>query len=376
MKRRILFVSNGVGEDLIAARLIAELQDDSLEIIAYPLVGRGAYPPSVPMLDPRRDLPSGGFSLRPGLRGLAADLRAGLLGHWRRQRRTLVEQRGRVAMAVAVGDTYCLWMATHADPRPAFVATADSVRTGSFGGPARHVMRRHARQIYARDPDTAEALAGEGLPAVALGNVMLDMMDAQGGHFDLPPDAPVVAILPGSRSDAPGNAVLLAQTASAVAAAVPDVRFLLTIAPTVRDDALRKALAGSADAPAGTQTVAVGRATITLTRAFADAVARAAVVLGMAGTAHEQAAGMGRPVVAFPGPGTQFGPQFLAMQRRLLGDALIAARDWRDAAAAVVKLLRDSDERVRRGRAGRERMGPPGGAQRIALALRGMIQNT
>jgi hypothetical protein len=59
-------------------------------------------------------------------------------------------------------------------------------------------------------------------------------------------------------------------------------------------------------------------------------------------------------------------------QQRLLGDALVATRDWREAAAAVVRLLRDPAERARRGAIGRDRMGPPGGAQRIANALIGL----
>ena len=73
MQARILFVSNGVGEDLIASRIIVSLPDGTA-VWAYPLVGNGVYPPSVPLLDPRGDLPSGGFSLRAGLRGLRADL--------------------------------------------------------------------------------------------------------------------------------------------------------------------------------------------------------------------------------------------------------------------------------------------------------------
>jgi uncharacterized protein (TIGR03492 family) len=118
--------------------------------------------------------------------------------------------------------------------------------------------------------------------------------------------------------------------------------------------------------------VLIGAARLLLTTAFADALAHAAVVLGMAGTAHEQAAAMGRPVVGFPGQGAQFGPQFLRSQRRLLGDALIAARTWRDAADTVVHLLQHPEERARRGAAGRDRMGPPGGAARVADRLRSL----
>ncbi|MDR7419922.1 MAG: lipid-A-disaccharide synthase-related protein [Armatimonadota bacterium] len=376
MTRRVLFVSNGVGEDLIASRLIEEFDGDGLSITACPLVGLGVYRPDVPLLEPRRAFPSGGFSLREGLRGLTADLRAGLVGHWRDQRRTLRAQRGRFDLVVTVGDVYCLWMAAHAHPRPAFVATADSIRVSPFGWQARWVMRRCARQIFARDPDTAAALAGDGLPAVSLGNIMLDLLRPRGETFGLRPDVPVVVLLPGSRPDAVGNAVLLGQTASAVAAEVRETEFLLAVAPTLTAAALRRALGtlpGARTEADGALRIAGAR--VHLTTAFADALARGNVVLGMAGTAHEQAAALGRPVVGFPGHGSQFGPQFLRSQRRLLGEALVPARDWRDAARAVVRLLRDAGERERRGAIGRQRMGPPGGAQRTADALRTLIQN-
>jgi uncharacterized protein (TIGR03492 family) len=372
--RRLLFVSNGIGEDLIASRVIAELDCGDRQITAYPLVGTGVYPPAIRLLDPRRAMPSGGFSMREGFRGLADDLRAGLVAHWWAQRRTLAAHRGQFDLVVAVGDVYCLWMAAHADPRPAFVATADSIRMGPFGWKARQVMRQSARQIFARDPDTAVALQAHGLPALALGNIMLDLLQPGGETFGLARGEPVVLLLPGSRGDAPHNAALLAHAAAAIADAAADARFLVAVAPTVQEEHVRRALAACPGATAiDDHTVRVGASRLRLTRAFADALARATVVMGMAGTAHEQAAAMGCPVVAFPGQGAQFGPQFLRLQQRLLGDALIPAKNWQEAAAIVVGLLRNPDERARRGAAGRERMGPPGGAARVADHLRAAL---
>ncbi len=370
MAGRVLLVSNGVGEDLIAASIAAPLQAAGVTVTAYPLVGVGAYPPSVSMLDPRRTMPSGGFSMRSGSRGLGADLAAGMIGLWRGQRRTLAAQRGRHDLVVAVGDAYCLWMAARAAPLVAFVSTADSVRICDFGTLAVWVMRRHARRIFARDPDTAEALAAMGLPAVAPGNVMMDLVEGTGETFGLSLSAQVVTLLPGSRADAPGNAALLAHAAQAIGAEEPGTRFLLALAPTVAVEDVLRHLPQAESQEGG---AVVGGAHLVLTSAFADAVARASVVIGMAGTANEQAAGLGRPVVAFPGPGTQFTPAFLQMQHRLLGEALLPTRDWREAAAAVVRLLRDPDERERRGAAGRARMGPPGGSQHIAESLLEMI---
>jgi uncharacterized protein (TIGR03492 family) len=370
MSRRLLFVSNGVGEDMIAGRVIRELPTDRVAVTAYPLVGQGVYPAGVALLDPRREMPSAGFSLRGGNRGLFADLRAGLLSHWSAQRRTLAGQRGRCDLAVAVGDFYCLWMAAHACARPVLVATADSVRISEFGPIPLFALRRYARRIFARDDETADALRAKGLPAVALGNIMMDLIEPAGETFDANSKTPVVTLLPGSRRDAGDNALLLARTAEQIARQVPDARFLLTVAPTISLESVRtRLLAASGATPQDEHSLAVGDARIRLTGSFADAVASAWVVLGMAGTAHEQAAGLGHPVVAFPGPGAQFSPQFLAAQRRLLGEALVATHNWREAADAVVRLLGDPAERRRRGDVGRARMGPPGGARHTAQAI-------
>lgn len=361
---RLLFVSNGVGEDLIAAEIIRHLTAAGAAVTAYPLVGLGAYPPEVPLLDPRRELPSGGFSMRAGNRGLAADLACGMIGLWFAQRRTLWQQRHRWDLVVAVGDAYCLWMAAAAAPGAAFVATADSVRIAPFGPLPLLVLHRHARRIFARDRATADALAARGLPADSPGNVMMDLARPDEVTLGIEPGVPVVALLPGSRSDAPENAALLARVAAGVARAIPKVRFLMALSPRVPVEEVQARLS---------RETAVEGTALLLTTRFAEAVGRAAVVVGLAGTANEQAAGLGRPVVAFPGPGAQFGRAFLAAQHRLLGDALVPTSGWPAAADVVVRLLRDPAERARRGAEGQARMGPPGAAARIAAALWEML---
>ena len=362
MTKRALLVSNGVSEDLIAAAVARYLRGGGVDVTAYPLVGSGAYPEDVPLLAPRLELPSGGFSFRAGLRGLRADLGAGILGLWFAQRRTLHAQRGRMDLVVAVGDTYCLYMAGAAAPHVAFVATADSARISPFGGLARVSLRRFASRVFARDPETADALLGMGCRAESVGTAMMDHVHTTGETFGLAGDIPVVTLLPGSRRDAPDNAGLLGQMAGAVAQDVPDARFLMAVAPSVSLDLVRARVAAT-------------QAPMVFTPLFADALHRAALVVGLAGTANEQAAGLGKPVVAFPGSSAQFGPHFLRAQHRLLGEALVPATTWREAAAATVRLLHDPQERRRRGEVGRQRIGPPGATQRIASGLLEMLRN-
>jgi uncharacterized protein (TIGR03492 family) len=115
---------------------------------------------------------------------------------------------------------------------------------------------------------------------------------------------------------------------------------------------------------------ALGSLELVLVRgAFGDVLAASQVVLGQAGTANEQAAGAGHPVVAALAQGEN--PQkmqwYRMRQKRLLGDALLVVPSTSaDFAREVVALL-DNPQRIAvMSRAGRDRMGNPGGAQAVA----------
>ncbi|MFN3285607.1 MAG: lipid-A-disaccharide synthase-related protein [bacterium] len=363
---RVLVVSNGYGEDLMGAALGRALRERGAHVVAYPLVGTGHPYESegIETLDPRRTLPTAGFGFRTGLRAAWKDLRAGWLSLSWAQRKTLRAQRGRYDAVVAVGDVFCLWMAAAADPGGVlYVPTAKS----EYNDPHRPfelaLVRRLARVSFPRDEVTAQRFRSAGLPAEYLGNLMMDCLQFRGGSFGIPEGAPVVLLLPGSRADAPANFASLCQVARTVASRRPDVHFLVAVSPTTDPAALARACGADLDE----DWLIVGELRVRWTRDFADALACAWMVVGMAGTAHEQAAGLGKPVVAYPARGgVQFTPKFLRMQARLLADALVAVSGPEEASGWVVRLLEDPEERHRRGRAGQERMGPPGAAPAMA----------
>src|SRR5690606_38769559 len=245
-------------------------------------------------------------------------------------------------------------------------------------------MRRRADHVFARDERTAAALRRAGGKASWAGNLMMDAM-AVTGALTLPRTAgPVVALLPGSREDAYVNLRSLAAALERVAASGAAVGLvpLATGLAMGRAAAVLRARgwepaerehAGPAveSVPGGDAAFRKGRAWLwVLEGVFGDVLQAADVVVGLAGTANEQAAGLGKPVVAFPGPGVQFGPRFLRAQRLLLGDALVVAPPSPEAVAAEVRaILSDPARREGMAAAGRERMGPPGAARRMADAI-------
>jgi uncharacterized protein (TIGR03492 family) len=202
-----------------------------------------------------------------------------------------------------------------------------------------------AEVIFTRDELTAETLRRAGLPARYVGNPLMDTIG--GGQTSLKgdPTQPTVVILPGSRADADANLEPLLRVCTQVGARLR-VHFVCALAPAIDLTRVRSAAFATGWDFDGDRLRRDG-ITVTLTRAFGDAIRAADVVVGLAGTANEQAAGLGKPVVTFVGPGAQVSPQFVALQQRLLGKSLVVARDWQDAAEAVVRFTQRPSPRRR-----------------------------
>ncbi len=339
----VLIVSNGHGEDAVGMALADRLAPEAA-ITAFPLVGVGGAFHGVELLEPRQILPSGGFALRGAWRALWEDLRSGAVRRWLAQQATLRGQQGRHRVIVAIGDVYGLWMAAAAGRPVVFIATAKSQYNEPHRALERAQLRRMARVIFTRDELTAQTLRRAGLPARYVGNPLMDTIGDAGASVRADLTQPTVVILPGSRADADANLGPLLRVCAQIGARLR-VHFVCALAPAV--DLTR---GGSTASATGWDIDGDGfhrnGITVTLTRAFGDAIRAADVVVGLAGTANEQAAGLGKPVVTFVGPGAQVSPQFVALQQRLLGEALVVARDWQDAAEAVVRLLRTPAERT------------------------------
>jgi uncharacterized protein (TIGR03492 family) len=372
---RILVVSNGYAEDVGATAVIRALPLRDVSVSVYPLVGHGGhFPPEVSLLDPRGDFPSRGFGLRAGWAALAAlgnDVLHGLIGFWNAQRRTLRAQRGRQNLVVAVGDVYCLAMASAAGGPTVYLVAPKSEYIAPHSRLELWLIRKLACEVFTRDELTAAALVRHGIQAQYFGFWPMDALTFSGETFGLPPDRPVVTLLAGSKPPAFDNLLLLLRAASAAAAAAaPSPAILVAWAPQLSTDQLRKRVASAGGIWADANRFRFDGIEITVTTDhYADALRCATVVLGMAGGANEQAAGLGKPVVAFPGTGPQFTPRFLEEQQRLLGDALVATSNWRDAASTLAHLLGDPRERERRGQVGLRRLGGTGSAASIARRL-------
>jgi uncharacterized protein (TIGR03492 family) len=363
----VCFLSNGFGEDRSAAIVAARLAADQpgVQVGGAPLLSDGAEyrVRGVPVLTAGWMPWSGGFStlsLGTWLRDLP------FLAHVARFRRELASRRRDIDAVVVVGDVFLLLLARAAlPPRPVFIALAKSNYHQPHSAVECAILRRAPRVVLTRDELTRLALADRHIRARFLGNLLMD------GFVAAPPPEgprPTVLLLPGRRREAPSN---LARMLEVVGRIDSPARWVCALAPSVSIEAVAERSRASGWRLEGMRLVYRDMVVDLVQGAFEAAVAGADVALGVAGTANEQAAGLGCPVVSFPGAGPQACAKRLRQQARLLGDGAIFVHEGADAVAATLsRLLLDSAERKARGRAGRARMGPPG-ASAVAGFLAG-----
>ena len=394
---KILFISNGHGEDAIGARLAQELRtlEPAWTLEALPIVGRGnAYQQSgVCVIGPRWAMPSGGFTFT-SFKWLLKDWRAGMYAQTHAQHWAARDSRPDVV--IVVGDVYALWVTFSfacKDVKPLVYQvqplvsryyqdgmTAQTrasrfsrVTVDSFTLPERWYMKR-VRQVFVRDARTAAWLRELGVSqATFKGNVMMDLLTPELELGAVTDGRPVLALLPGTRDDYRFALPIMLITAELlpefqVFAAFPgDVSTLELpmgwswVAPTSLEAAV------SVDVVA----LHVSGARVPILRgAFAALLHHACVALGTAGTGNEQVVGLGVPVVGFVTKGPQFTDSFARAQQRLLGAGLhLEPADPVRLAAAVRTCATDPAWRTATRAAGLERMGTSGAARRVMKSL-------
>ena len=430
---RLLCLSNGHGEDIIAVRILQELQQrsTSFNIAALPLVGEGrAYTQlGIPLIGSVKTMPSGGFIYMDG-RQLMRDLKGGLLqltlaqlGAIRSFSRNQPAPDRQGSAILAVGDIVPLLFAWLSGANYAFVGTAKSeyyVRnengnlqgrspftrlenwSGSVYQPWERWLMSHSRckAVFPRDSFTTQTLQKSSIPAFDLGNPMMD---------NLEPVTPLdisdsqkrrslsILLLPGSRPpEAYSNWEQMIAAASGLMAVFGDrdLIFLAAIAPGLNLEPLCQTLVnagfvgvGSLEIPGVEQTIQLNsplqeskfqkqltfkqkNASVILTQhAYNECLHIAEIAITMAGTATEQFVGLGKPAITFPGNGPQFTYTFAEAQSRHLGASVTLVEHPQQVADAMQSLLNAPERLKLIAENGLRRMGKPGAARRIAECL-------
>ncbi|NJM64503.1 MAG: hypothetical protein HC851_01950 [Acaryochloris sp. RU_4_1] len=390
--QQLLVISNGHGEDAIACQILQPLQrlSPASSIVALPIVGVGqAYQAQgVPLLTRGQNLPSGGF-LGPHL---WQDWQQGWWGLTGRQIRALRQWSKRGDVILAVGDIVPLLLAVGSGLPFAFVGTAKSEygladwpRRQSIYWPWERKLMAHprCRGMFPRDRLTALSLQRWPIPVFDCGNPMMDDLEPQMSlplaQLSIQPRLKIL-LLPGSHEpEVFRNWRLILRAIAGLVLEPEAYLFLGAIAPNIDPVPLQRILREQewfctqnlgSSLPAPYWLYGQNQSQLLLiSQGFRAGLHAAEIVIAMAGTATEQAVGLGKPVITFPGSGPQFTAPFAAAQARLLGSSLFLLKGPQQLPAVLHQIQEQEGYPQQWLDNGRQRMGEPVAGQRIAHRL-------
>jgi len=359
--KQILFLSNGYGEDTIAAYIIENLRKKTdSDISAFPLVGTGKSYQSfnITRVGPCRNLPSAG-DLHSPVR-LFQDIKSGLFNLLLEQYLFLRKIRKNIHISVASGDIYPVIMASLAGIKPlVFIGTAKSNRYYPYSYPEKFLIKRFCNITFTRDLPTCEDLKKSGINSIYSGNPMMNCFEISDEKFGIEPDRTVIGILPGSRDVAYRDfPVILSAVEQISRISSVNMSFLAALSPSIEADKLPVSGWDFYRESPIISCLKKGNSEVKLIKnKFGDVINRADIVIGQAGTGNEQAAGLGKPVVAFDSEGHAIPGWYRARQKGLLGDSLSIVNGSGEAIAKdILSILEDKTRRNYMSKTGRERM--------------------
>ena len=388
--KNILFLSNGHGEDTHNCQIIKAFTKISPDtsISAMPIVGVGnSYKNlSIPILGPQVNMPSGGFLyLNPLL--LLQDLGKGLINLTCQKLQTIWKFSKNCDLIMATGDIVVAVIAYSTKlPYVVFLSADSSYYEGRINlGLILPKLLNNPRclKVFARDALTAKDLNLQGIKKVEfVGMPVMDNLILTGKNLLLQPELFTIAILPGSRLPEAGrNLCLLLQLVRKIVKVmgVNVCQFRAATVPILMLELEAIAISKGWQYQKSKLTFLTQEDPIEVIcyeDAFADILQHSNLVIGMAGTAIEQAVGLGKPVITIPGEGPSFTYRFAEAQTRLLGSSVQVigkklANNFtlQQAAQKVKEALADQEYLQSCINNGLERMGKPGASKKIANYL-------
>ena len=389
---RILFLSNGHGEDLSGSLLASALRTLGHEVTALPLAGLGRpySQAKIQLLGSSHEFSTGGIGYT-SLRGRLTELIQGQILYLLRRLLRLLRHAHRFDLIVVVGDVIPV-IAAWLTRRP--VATYLVAYSSHYEGQLRlpwpcgpMLSGRHFLAIFSRDQLTADDLSEQlARPVQFLGNPFMDPVLAATqplarAEQPLAHAQHRIGLLPGSRlPELEANLQLLLK----MSAQLPDnmgISLELALVSSLDDKGLNRCAKAVGWQLREGRLERQGSPAVQVYRgAFQAVLQHSDLVISMAGTAAEQAVGIAKPVLQLPGQGPQFTASFAEAQRRLLGPTVFCApgdsgsRDNLSASAQLAlqlleRIVHDRDFQHQCQNEALRRLGKSGGGLRMASAI-------
>ncbi|MGC8771498.1 MAG: lipid-A-disaccharide synthase-related protein [Brevinematia bacterium] len=376
MKKNILFVSNCFGEDRAASFIAFELKKlvgESFNIFGASLISNALdyknkgieviYSSEIP--------PSGGFPTK-SLKGFFIDLFSGSFKNIFQFKKKLSEFKNQIDVLFVVGDVFLLYVSKSSlKPRKTiFLALAKSDYFMPHYWVEKLYIKKNADFVLTRDEYTMQNLKRSSINAYFLGNPLVDGINKPYNYLlNIPEGVRIIGILPGSRKEATRNFEIILKIIEKLKNL--NIFFLTALSDNLDYESFIEVLKKNGYSVQISSIVSAKKEnTIILAKGlFTEIIHRAELIIGLAGTANEQAAAIGKPVISFVGSGVQSNYRRMKEQEKLLGGAAKFVRKHEDVAKEIIYLLNNNEEILRRGKIGRERMGESGASKNIAEFL-------
>ncbi|MCX7758223.1 MAG: hypothetical protein N2169_01210 [bacterium] len=347
---KVLFLSNGYGEDTIASYIIKSFPREFLRNISvFPLVTEGNVfrDEGIDIEGPVKVFPSRGISGFLNLRNFIRDLQAGLMFHIWEQIKYL-NNLDSSTYFVAVGDIYPLILLYFSKRihRTFFVATAKSVKTEYFN-PFEIFLMKKVIANFVRDQSTMDwILRRYGLSNVHfLGNPVLDIPFC---YFESVDNLDKnIIFLPGRVDQALKNLAIFLPAMKKLV--LDGFSFTIVIPKFYPVNEVYSLVKG------------IDRIFVIDSIYYRFFLERSFLVWGFGGSANEQAAGFGLPVISL-----NENTWYRKRQKKLLGDSLILVRTVDDFISKTLELEKNVNYYNYLRNVGKYQMGGLGGALNIS----------
>jgi len=298
-----------------------------------------------------KQLPSRGISGIFNLRNFFKDFRDGLFNVLYQQIKFL-KSLDEDFLFVAVGDIVPLLLLYFAGglDKTFFVATAKSIRT-EFFNPFEAWLMKKSIASFVRDHDSPQwILKTYKLKNVYyVGNPVLDIPIFEDNLTENLQNKKTILILPGRIDVCLDNLLKLRNSIEKLSEKFDDVVFVIIVPSFYPIDEMKNIFRSFNNC-------------FVVDSLYYGALLRVGyVVWGFGGSANEQAAGFGLPVISFNQKNW-----YRNRQKKLLGKALILVDNESQLVNITEKLLTDENYRQEIGSLGKSMMGSRGGAQKIA----------
>mgnify|MGYP001331780719 CR=1 FL=1 len=341
---RILLISNGHGEDLSGSLIAKQFVNSGYSVDALPIVGKGIHyeKEKITIIGKTKEFSTGGIGYN-SLKGRLIEIFGGEIIYLLRRLYLTYKIRNKYDYFFVVGDIVPIFFAWISKKDFfTYLVAYSSHYEGKLKLPwpsKLFLLSKKAKNIYARDSLTANDLTLQLKKKVSFfGNPFMDKFFFREKKLNKSDFS--IGIFPGSRfPEILDNFVLILEVLEALSNLIyfQKIEFNFAIVNALPSSKIRE--------------IFKNRKWVNLEKTneksilkyqykslkvnlywnyFDEILLKSRCCISMAGTAAEQAIGLGKPVIQIEGKGPQFTKTFAEAQRRLLGKYVFCASNYKD----------------------------------------------